>query len=174
MGGANYAESYGITLLLIVPVTVPLIQNLGIEIQRAKNLHRARSVVYFFIAISNVLISIPFIKLWGPTGAALGTALSLIAGNCIFMNVYYQKKMGLDMIYFWKQILKFVPALIIPTVFGIILRKIWNVDSLGRFFAAAGCFAVVFCVSMWCLGMNDNEKNMIIGPLKRIYRKSRG
>ena len=172
--GANYAESYGITLLLIVPVTVPLIQNLGIEIQRAKNLHRARSVVYFFIAISNVLISIPFIKLWGPTGAALGTALSLIAGNCIFMNVYYQKKMGLDMIYFWKQILKFVPALIIPTVFGIILRKIWNVDSLGRFFAAAGCFAVVFCVSMWCLGMNDNEKNMIIGPLKRIYRKSRG
>ena len=90
------------------------------------------------------------------------------------MNVYYQKKMGLDMIYFWKQILKFVPALIIPTVFGIILRKVWIVDSLGRFFAAAGCFAVVFCVSMWCLGMNDKEKDMIIGPLKRIYRKSRG
>lgn len=34
--GTNYSEAYPITLLLIVPVTIPLIQNLGIEIQRAK------------------------------------------------------------------------------------------------------------------------------------------
>lgn len=100
MGCENYIESYAITLLLIVPVTIPLIQNLGIEIQRAKNLHRVRSVVYLCIAISNVLISIPFIKIWGPSGAALGTAISLIVGNIIFMNIYYQKRIGLDILYF--------------------------------------------------------------------------
>lgn len=37
--GDGYDVSYAVTLLLIVPVTVPLIQNLGIEIQRAKNMH---------------------------------------------------------------------------------------------------------------------------------------
>ena len=70
-------------------VTVPLIQNLGIEIQRAKNMHKARSAVYLFIAIANVFVSIPLIKLMGPAGAALGTAISLFAGNIIFMNWHY-------------------------------------------------------------------------------------
>lgn len=34
--GSEYGDSYAVALLLIAPVTVPLIQNLGIEIQRAK------------------------------------------------------------------------------------------------------------------------------------------
>ena len=41
--GADYDEAYIITLILIIPVTIPLIQNIGIEIQRAKNMHKFRS-----------------------------------------------------------------------------------------------------------------------------------
>ena len=52
-GGKGYEDSYYVALWLIIPVTVPLIQNLGIEIQRAKNKHQARAVVYFFIAIGD-------------------------------------------------------------------------------------------------------------------------
>ena len=37
--GNDYNNAYYVALLLIVPVTVPLIQSLGIEIQRAKNMH---------------------------------------------------------------------------------------------------------------------------------------
>ena len=61
-------------------------------------MHKARAIVYLFIAIANVAISIPLIKLMGPIGAALGTAISLIAGNIIFMNIYYQKRIGLDIL----------------------------------------------------------------------------
>ena len=100
--GPEYGASYIVALLLIVPVTVPLIQNLGIEIQRAKNMHKARAVVYLAIAIANVFISIPLIKIMGPAGAALGTAISLIAGNIIFMNWYYHARIGMNMFYFWK------------------------------------------------------------------------
>ena len=49
--GPEYGASYAVALLLIIPVTVPLIQNLGIEIQRAKNMHKARAVVYLAIAM---------------------------------------------------------------------------------------------------------------------------
>ena len=41
-GGEEYGAAYWIALLLIAPVTVPLIQNIGIEIQRAKNMHQFR------------------------------------------------------------------------------------------------------------------------------------
>jgi Na+-driven multidrug efflux pump len=33
----------------------------------------------------------PFAKIWGGVGCAIGTALSLIVGNGIIMNIFYQK-----------------------------------------------------------------------------------
>lgn len=169
--GEGYEDSYYIALLLIVPVTIPLIQNLGIEIQRAKNLHKARSIVYLLMAIANIFISIPLIQIWDAMGAAMGTAIALIICNCIFMNIYYHKRIGLDMVYFWKQIARFIPALIIPITVGGFLHYYWDMKSFGGFFAAGIIYLVVFCLSMWKLGMNETEKEMIAGPLKRIRRR---
>lgn len=167
--GKEYGEAYIVTLLLIVPVTVPLIQNLGMEIQRAKNMHKARSIVYFIIAIMNVIISVPLIKFMGPAGAALGTAISLIAGNIIFMNWYYQKRIGLDMVYFWKQIFGFCPALVAPFISGIIIVKNINISNLLTLVSWAAVYTVVYVVSMYFLGMNAEEKRLIIGPIQKIF-----
>lgn len=94
------------------------------------NMHKARAIVYLAIAIANAFISIPLIKLMGPTGAALGTAISLIAGNIIFMNWYYHARIGMNMFYFWKEIAKFIPALIVPIIVGILIMKFANVTGL--------------------------------------------
>lgn len=67
--GTGYEYSYGITLMLIVPATIPLIQGLTLEIMRAKNMHKVRSFVYFAMAICNVFISIPCIRYWGRSGS---------------------------------------------------------------------------------------------------------
>lgn len=63
--GNDYSGTYPIALLLIIPVTIPLIQNIGIEIQKAKNMHQFRSWVYLGIAVLNVLLSIPLAKVYG-------------------------------------------------------------------------------------------------------------
>ena len=164
--GKQYSASYAVAILLIAPVTVPLIQNLGIEIQRAKNMHKARSVVYLFIAIANVFISIPLIKLIGSAGAALGTAISLIAGNIIFMNWYYHVRIGMNMIYFWKEIAKFIPALIAPCAVGIV-----NITGLVKLGVFAVVYTAVYGLSMYFLGMNEEEKQLVMGPIKKILRK---
>ena len=169
--GAEYGASYAVALLLIIPVSVPLIQNLGIEIQRAKNMHKARAVVYLAIAIANVFISIPLIKLMGPAGAALGTAISLIAGNAIFMNWYYHARIGMNMIYFWKEIAKFIPALIVPCVVGIAMMKLVNITGLVKLGVLAVIYATVYGLSMYFLGMNEEEKQLIWGPIRKILRK---
>ena len=121
--GWDYDGSYPIALILIIPVTIPLIQNIGIEIQRAKNMHQFRSWVYLFIAVGNVILSIPLTKLYGGIGAAVGTAISLLIGNGIAMNWYYHNRVGLDMKYFWSQIMKFIPALVTPIVAGILINS---------------------------------------------------
>lgn len=169
--GSKYGASYAVALLLIIPVTVPLIQNLGIEIQRAKNMHKARAVVYLAIAIANVFISIPLIKLVGPVGAALGTAISLIVGNIIFMNWYYHARIGMNMFYFWKEIAKFIPALIAPCVIGFIIMKFANIMGLVKLGVLAIVYTTVYGLSMYFLGMNSEEKQLVVGPVKKILRK---
>lgn len=170
-GGEGYADSYYIALWLILPVTVPLIQNLGIEIQRAKNKHQTRSIVYFCIAIANVLISIPLIKNVGTIGAAIGTGISLICGNIIFMNWYYQKYIGLDMFYFWKSILRFVPGLIVPCVTGVLIMSFVTINSLFALGVWIVLYATVYCLSMYFLGMNNEEKHMIMEPIRKLIKR---
>lgn len=169
--GDSYGTSYDVALLLIIPVTVPLVQNLGVEIQRAKNMHKVRSIVYLFIAIANVFISIPLIKIMGSVGAALGTAISLIAGNIIFMNWYYHTRIGMNMFYFWKEIAKFIPALIAPCIVGILIMKFADITG----FVKLGVFAIIYTgvygLSMYFLGMNAEEKQLVMEPIKKILRK---
>lgn len=169
--GTGYDAAYIVAILLIAPVTVPLIQNLGMEIQRAKNMHKARAIVYLFIAFANVAISIPLIKCIGPAGAALGTAISLIVGNIIFMNWYYHARIGMNMFYFWKEIAKFVPALIGPCVVGIIIMKFVNITGLVKLGMFAIIYTAVYGFSMFFLGMNAEEKQLVIGPIRKILRK---
>ncbi|HQE50255.1 MAG TPA: oligosaccharide flippase family protein, partial [Fervidobacterium sp.] len=171
--GSDYGESYPIALLLIVPVTIPLIQNLGIEIQKAKNMHQFRSWVYFFIAIGNLIISIPLTYWYGGIGSAFGTALSLLIGNGLIMNWYYHNRVGLDMKYFWSDILKFIPSLIVPTIVGLILTSVMNIQNVGGFLLAGLSYTIVFALSMWLVGINDYEKGLIAGPAKRAFSRLR-
>lgn len=169
--GNGYEEAYIIGVLLMVPVTVPLIQNLGIEIQRAKNMHKARSVVYLFIAVSNIFLSIPCIKICGTTGAAVGTAISMLVGNILFMNVYYHKKIKLDIVFFWKQIARFIPSIAISAFVGVLLRRILPVSNIVMLAAGIVIYAVVYMLSMWFIGMNDSERNIIRKPFGMLKER---
>jgi O-antigen/teichoic acid export membrane protein len=166
--GNDYVDSYPIVLLLIVPVTIPLIQNLGIEIQKAKNMHQFRSLVYFFIALGNLVISIPLTYHHGGFGSALGTAISLLIGNGLIMNWYYHYRVGLDMKYFWVEILKLVPSLVLPTIVGIVLTSVVDIYKMGGFLFSGFLYTIVFVLLMWFLGMNQYEKELIGGPIKRV------
>jgi len=169
--GTDYDGSFPIALLLIIPVTIPLIQNLGIEIQKAKNMHQFRSRVYLFIAIGNVILSIPLTKLYGGIGAAMGTAVSLLIGNGIIMNWYYHNRVGLDIKYFWNQILKFVPALLLPIIVGSLMVTFINLYNILSFFICGIIYTLIFCFSIWDFGMNDYEKDLVRKPIMKVFQK---
>ena len=170
----GYDNAYYVALLLIIPETIPLIQNIGIEIQRAKNKHRARSIVYFMMAIANVFISIPLIKCIGEIGAALGTTISLLCANILFMNWYYHNRIGLDMIYFWKNIGSMVKGLIIPAILGTIIFLYVNTNGMLRFSVFVAIYSITYFLSMWILGLNTEEKRIVtsaLGRMKMLFKK---
>jgi O-antigen/teichoic acid export membrane protein len=169
--GSNYDESYFIVILLTIPLIVPLIQNIGIEIQRAKNMHHFRSWIYLLIALINILVTIPLASAFEGVGAAMGTAFSLIVGNGFLMNWYYHTKVGLNMKYFWKQIIIFIPSILIPIMFGLAVNQLFNLYNIKYFLLCGTGYVIVYCLSMWFIGMNQYEKELIGTPIIKILKK---
>ena len=164
----EYAEAYPVAILLILPVLIPLIQNLGIEIQRAVNKHQFRSIVYFFMAILNVGISIPLARAFGPVGSALGTAIGILVANGLIMNIYYQKKLNLNMVAFWKSILSLTKGMLIPGIAGLIIMRVIRFHGLLQYLVLIVIYTIIYCISMWCVGINQEEKQLILQPLWKI------
>ncbi len=169
--GTEYANAYEVTLLLIAAITIPLIQNLGIEIQRAKNQHKFRSLVYLLIAFLNITVSIPLAQKYGEIGCAAGTAGSLLIGNGIIMNWYYHKKMGIDVIRFWKSILKTAKALIPTAVLAFYVISFIRFETKLQYLSGILVFTIVYGVSMWILGLNKEEKQLFLRILQKIRKK---
>lgn len=168
--GDGYQESYYVLLLLMIPATVPLIQNIGIEVQRAQNKHKFRSVLYLCMAIVNLVISIFLAQRYGPVGSAIGTAISLVLVNGIAMNIYYHLRCNINILEFWKNILRISVGLIIPVFCGLLIRKFFDLTNILWFFVGVFVYAIVYFISIWLFSLNAEEKSQIAGPFKKILR----
>jgi O-antigen/teichoic acid export membrane protein len=166
--GNDYDNAYFIALILIITTTIPFIQSIGIEIQRAKNKHKFRSIAYLIIAIINITISIPLAKMYGGIGCAMGTGFSLIVGNGLIMNWYYHKKIGLNIKNFWKEIIKFFPALIFPGIVGFGIMFYLDINQLLPLIGAIIVYGLCYILSMWLLGLNTYEKSIAISFIDKI------
>lgn len=169
--GNMYGNAFWVALLLIAPAIIPLIQNIGLEIQMSKNKHQFRSIVYLFMAIFNVVLSIFFASLWGEIGAAIGTTISIIIANGLIMNIYYHKKIGIDVLEFWKSIISTLPSFIIPILVGSVISYFRLVHSIGLFIIFAVLYIGIYCISVYCIGLNLSEKKMIASLFKRILNR---
>lgn len=169
--GEGYEESYYVALLLIIPITIPLIQNLGIEIQRAENKHQFRSIVYLIMAVINLVLSIFLCQKYGAVGSAMGTAISFIVANGIIMNIYYQNKMGIDIISFWKNICRMSVGLVVPIVLGVLSMLYIEISSKWILLGLIIGYTAIYCISMWFLGLNRYEKDLILKFFKKVKRK---
>lgn len=172
-GGIEYKDAYYVALILMGSVLLPLCQNVGIEIQRAKNKHQLRSIVYTGLAIANVILSIPLCQCFGAIGCSIGTGLSLVIGNGIIMNLIYHKKLNLNMIYYWKEIIKILPSLIIPIVVCIVCKHFLIINNLFVLLLAIVGFSIVYLLSIWFFAMNTYEKNLFASPIKRIKKRAK-
>lgn len=169
--GNNYNSAYYMALIIMVPVTIPLLQNLGISILQAQNRQQFRSIVFIFIAILNICISIPLGKLYGGIGCAIGTAVALILGQIVVMNIYYYKKIHIDIPRFWKEIFRMTIPVLITFAIGIGMNYLWQGTGYLWFFIKAAAFSIAYIPLMWFMGMNNYEKDLFSQPIKKIKSK---
>lgn len=159
--GKDYDQSYFIALILMIPSTFPLIQNVGLNIIQAKNQYKYRVKVLFVFAIFNVIISIFLAKWLGAIGAAIGTAMSIIVGQGFFMNWFYYKKIHLNIPKFWKEIALMTIPIIVCMFLGLGLKNLWPITTNWILLIQVLIYCIVYFVVMYFFAMNDYEKSMV-------------
>ncbi len=170
--GSDYADSYPIALLFLISLLVPLIQNMGLTILQARNQMRFRSVVYVAIAVVSLCLSALLARQWGAMGCAVATSGALIVGNGLIINIYYHRKVQIDIIGFWREIgrMSIIPALI--TIGGLLAMRGVVIDSIPTFVVAGVIYSAIYIPLFWRFSMNSYERGVISAPLSRILKGS--
>lgn len=157
--GEEYHDTYFIILLIIGPAIIPLTQNIGISVIQAKNKHQFRSIVYLLIAVLNIVISIPLAKKYQGIGAAAGSAIATILGQIITMNIFYWKRINLEIPKYWKFFIKFsIKVFIISIIYMIIIENIQL--NWFKFILLGGLYTIIYTAIVYT-SMNEEEKRYI-------------
>lgn len=171
--GAGYSDAYIISLLFFIPLTVPLIQNLGITILQARNEMKFRSVLYIIIALVSLAMQIVLTRFFGGIGCAMGVSGALVVGQILIMNVYYQRRQDLDIKTFWKEISKMsiIPIVLIFSAM-LVIRHFFALDSWGKLILGIAAFSLVYIPLFFRFSMTDDERNLFISMFHKIFARS--
>lgn len=170
---AGYSDAYIISLLFFIPLTVPLIQNLGITILQARNEMKFRSVLYIIIALVSLAMQIVLTRFFGGIGCAMGVSGALVVGQILIMNVYYQRRQDLDIKTFWKEISKMsiIPIVLIFSSM-LVIRHFFALDSWGKLILGIAAFSLVYIPLFFRFSMTDDERNLFISMFHKIFDKA--
>ncbi|MBO6261669.1 MAG: oligosaccharide flippase family protein [Bacilli bacterium] len=165
--GDSYTDAYYVMLILCIPSMIALTQNIGIEVQRALNKHKFRSIAYLIMALVNLVLSIFLAQQYGAIGSAIGTGVSLILANGLVMNIYYYKQCGIDIVLFWKNIIRISFGLVIPVLCGVLLSRYFPYDNFWLLLIAILIYTAIYCASMWLTSMNKYEKGLVLSRFSK-------
>lgn len=166
--GLDCENSYYVAMILILASMIPITQNVAISIIKAKNLFKFRSFTLFAMAIFNLGISIPLAIKFGSIGSAAGTAAALIFANVIIINIYYQKRCGIDVKRYWKTVslmaVKFVPSIGIALLFKFLIP----INSVFELVIYGPVYVIVYSLTAYFFVMNDYEKEIVRKYARKI------
>ncbi|ENZ5663383.1 lipopolysaccharide biosynthesis protein [Enterococcus hirae] len=172
--GKNYQSAYFLGILLVIPLLIPLIQNIGMEVIRLKNKHKIVSYLYLFFAMINIVFTIFFTQKFGLIGSVLGTFITMLLANGVIINIFYYKIIGLDIKNFWMSIMKTSYSLIIATIAMMFVNYFFPIKHFLIFIIYGLIYSSIFMLATYQYSLSIIEKQKLNIFIKKIYHKTRG
>ena len=124
----------------------------------------------FSYFLSFLAAAIPAARQFGAFGVAAVTSVAVVLGHGILLNIYYKRKIHLDIPLFWTEIARMSVAPLIITVGAFILLKYVSVDSVLSFLCVAVVFSLIYFPCIYRFSMNQYERDLFIKPIRKIVR----
>lgn len=155
-------------MLMILPFNmVPLIQNVCISILNAYDKRMYRSVILTLMCVLHIIFTIVTIKLWGPIGSPLGTALSFFIGYVIILNIYYSRSLHLEICRMFREIIRRLWICVLVSTALCVPLYFWQINTWLGLSVKCGVFIIILFSSLCLMGFNSEEKQIVNGYLRR-------
>ena len=168
--GKRYLKAYAVALIVMVPFTVDIIQNLGLSILQVYDRYAFRAKMYLVAAILNVGSTAVMAKIWGMEGAAASTGITMAITSGLIMNIYYAKT-GLDIRLFWKNVLLILAKSSPVIMIFYIAQRFIPTNTWLTLIAMCFSYTCFFLLNGYQVVADKNEKDRIKQLARKLLRK---
>ena len=165
--GDEYLEAWLIAIIIMAPMLINMSNGVLINVLDAMDKRMFRSLALTITTIANIVLTVFLIDWLGMVGAALATALSVCLGQITTMNIYYSKKIKINVLkMYWLTFRGILIYHIIGAVLGFISSYFINNNYLA-FVVGGVVYVAVFFFGYSLFGMTREEKERF----KRVFKR---
>ncbi len=166
--GEKFSDVYYIVLLLTLSNIVSLTQYIASNLVLATNMINITAKITFICSGGSLILAVFLSKRYGAVGCAICTAIGLCL-ELVFYNIFYNKKLKLDIKNFFIQChLKILPIIIGITIIGILVKSRIAFVSWKCILIGVILYTIVYASVIYFIIMNEYEKNIL---MQLIYKR---
>lgn len=170
--GREYVHAYPITLMFFAALLFPYSQNMGAVVAQARNSVKTYAIIRLITSIIGLVFSAILSNLYTDIGCAIGISLALII-QTLLLNIYYHYCLHIDILRFWREVIKISMLPIIVCIAGWYCFKETQWSNMGALILGILAFAFIFVLLCWELLLNNYERELIMKPVSRIFKKNK-
>ena len=165
--GNGYEDVYILALVPMAALLIPLSQSICLSILRACNKQKFRAYLYVALAVLNVGLSIPMCHILGGLGCVLVTALFLVFGNVVIMNIYYSKAIKLDIRKFYVSVIAKSGAISITLLlWGMFINfRFCITERIGVLIIKIFIYTIIYTLIFYKTLITQEDKSILIGRI---------
>lgn len=169
--GDRYHDAWVSALIIMSGLIFPLVKDSARAYVQSMEKQKFLSITYLINAIVNVISTWFAVDYFGIIGAAICSSVTGLICNEVIMNIYFVKCVGMDMMHIYKSMLNkmWISSLIsLGAVWG--LKTCLIIDSWLIFIINGAIYTLVYAVTSYIIGMNYEEKEMIMFMMRKLKR----
>ena len=161
--GDGYEAAYYVAIVVMIPFSIDLAQNLGLPILQITGRYGFRAKMYFLGAVINILSTIIMSIYFGMIGAAISTGIAMLITSGFILNWYFYKKVGLNIKMFWKKSFPIICTAAVLTLLSLWIKSKFIIfsNSLPIFALEIVIYTIIYFIIMYLLVMDESEKNLV-------------
>ncbi len=155
--GPGYEAAYWVGILMMGAYYVDILQKLALTILQVLDKYTFRAAVYVASAVANIPLTFVLTDMFGVVGAALSSAIVLVVGSGLVMNVYYTRVIGLDVARFWREVAMAARGIPAVCLVSIVIGQLETGNAVVGFLLHVALFALVYAAAAYVCANNEER-----------------
>ena len=165
--GVEYVDAYPVLVVLAISTVIAMMQAPSGSLLFSISRHRFLAYIGIIEGISNLGLSILFVKKYGLVGVALGTAVPMVLIRLFIQPLYVCKVLQISRYKYYVETLAYCIAVSAAGVIPLyLIARYFIYPSYGRLMLLSGWQFLIYGIVISIIGFNADEKTYLFNIVK--------